>query len=277
LRKYYTFLEGKIKNSTLQAESKFVRKFTDKENLLNTQGIRIKDKLLTIIKNGEKDLTDKIGSLKTFTEYMHQSKIKTVIDRMDKLVPLVERNIRNREVVLHRNIQGAINGFDKCYNLILERFEKDITRTDIHFLKCFTERVNILEQRAKSIQAGFFNMIMESGKILNERTASLSNLSTGIFQFKEQSFSAQINRFQLSRYLKIASEKERSVTDKIQRLNSLKPENVLKRGYSITRDAQGQVIKSINQLEMGQKIVNQYGEGYSESIISRKGERIDEQ
>jgi len=33
LRTYYSLLEGKIKNSTLQAESKFIRKVADKENL----------------------------------------------------------------------------------------------------------------------------------------------------------------------------------------------------------------------------------------------------
>jgi len=293
LKKYITLVEGNLKNFTLQAESKLVRKFRDKENLLNTKSILIKDKLFTVVKYRDKGITDYITNLKSLSEYAFLSKLKINMERIDNLIPLVGRNIKKHAGDLQRNVHGAYNGFDKYYHLALERFEKNMARTDVRFVKCFTDRVNNLEQKAKSVQAGSFKIIANRGRILKERTdllplscyqyeqsaqkvtadnmKRLHNLYQRLIGTKEQSFSLKLNRFQLSRYLKIASDKEKSLTDRIQRLNSLKPENVLKRGYSITRDPFGKVVKSINQIETGQSIVTQYDEGYSESIISRKG------
>lgn len=195
---------------------------------------------------------------------------------------------------MKRNIHGASIGLHKYYDLIFERFEKKLVLTDSKIMKCFTDRVSKLDQLTKTLQYRFSNVIMDNGKLLYEKTVLLSsscghyetdnqkqiadktqrlnNIYKKFTRSQEKSISVYESRFQLSRYMKIISDKENTLNDKIQRLNSLKPENVLKRGYSITRDDHGHVIKSINQIDQGQAIVTQYSDGYSESIVSRKGE-----
>lgn len=292
LRKYFTLLEGNIKNSTIQTELRFIRRFKDKEHSVNMKGIRIRDALFSIAKNGEKDICNYVSNLQSGVEYFNQSKRKIITDRTDKMIPLIGRNLRNHEVALMRNVDGSYNGFRKYYSFVFERFEKNISRTDIRFVKCFTDRVNNLGQKVISLQKASLQIIMDNAKFINDRgkllrsscfyyeqkaqkvigeeTTRLNSVYYRSIYSKEQSFSVKMNRLQLSRYMGTTFEKEKSLTDKTRRLNSLKPENVLKRGYSVTRDISGKVINRVNQIEEGQVIVTQYGEGYSESIIKKR-------
>ena len=294
LKNYFTLVENKIKNYTLLSESKFVRIFSEKENILIAKSLLIKDKSLTILKDRERELASNQTNLKSLTDDIYLSKAKSIQEKIDKLIPSTRRYVQKMEVDLKRNIHGASIGLHKYYDLIFERFEKKLVLTDSKVMKCFTDRVSKLDQLTKTLQYRFSNVIIDNGKLLYEKTVLLSslcghyetdnqkqiadktqrlnNIYKKFTRSQEKSISVYESRFQLSRYMKIISDKENTLNDKIQRLNSLKPENVLKRGYSITRDDHGQVIKSINQIDQGQAIVTQYSDGYSESIVSRKGE-----
>lgn len=294
LKKCFALFEGNVRNMILQAESRFVKKFMEKEGSLDTRRVCMKEKLSAIVGNLERDMADYTANLKSFIESATQLKQKIIQDKIGYLIPSLHRNIKTREDDLQRNIQGTLSGLNKYYHAVLERFGKNVARTDARFIKCFTNRVNNLVQKEKALQTGFIQMIKSSGRALQERATLLSAsclrrrlaaqnnvaISTDrlrvlyqkYLQTKEQPFSALVSRLQLARYLKIVSDCEKSLAANLQRLNSVKPENVLKKGYSITRDAIGNVIRSSHQLESGQVIVTQYAEGSSESIIRRKGE-----
>ena len=59
-------------------------------------------------------------------------------------------------------------------------------------------------------------------------------------------------------------------------LNLLHPERILRRGFSITRDAAGRVIKSANALEQDQIITTQLHQGVVISEIREIGEEKNE-
>jgi len=294
LRKYFTIIDGNIKNYILQIEARFISKFKDKENILDTKRLLIQDKSFAIVKDHEKELVGYLSNLKSLTEYFQHSKLEFIRGKIDKLILLSRRDIQQREAKLQKNIQGASVGFYKYFSLVFERFEKNLVRTDSRLMRCFSDKVNKLNQMTISLYDRCYSMLKNSGRILYEKTTFLSssfshyemnvtkqtteisqrlyNLYQKYTQLKVTNIFANRNRFQLSRYLKIVSDREKTLIEKTQRVNSLKPENVLKKGYSITKDITGQVIKSINQIKEGQNIVTHYSDGFSESIITKKGE-----
>lgn len=294
LKKYFALLEGNLRNSILRAESRFVNKFMEKEGSLDTRSVRMKEKLSALMGNRERDIADYTANLKSVTESAIISKLRAIQDAIDNLIPSLERNLKTCEDDQQRNIHGAMSGLQKYYHVVCERLEKNVARTDARFIKRFTDQVNDLAQKEKAIQTGFIQIIKNSGRALQERSAFLSAsclrrrlaaqndvagstdrlrvLYQKHLQSKEQLFSTRVSRLQLSRYMKIVSDCEKSVAANVRRLNSLKPENVLRKGYSITCDAFGNVVRSALQLEHGQVIVTQYAEGSTESIISKKGE-----
>jgi len=60
-----------------------------------------------------------------------------------------------------------------------------------------------------------------------------------------------------------------------RQLSLLHPEHILERGYSITRDENGDVLKSPEKLESGQKIITQYHRGSTVSEVESIGDTND--
>ena len=62
----------------------------------------------------------------------------------------------------------------------------------------------------------------------------------------------------------------------VQRLNvqlkALNPMNVLERGYSFVRNARGEVIKDVDQVDIGETILTQMAHGRLESTVTEKKE-----
>lgn len=67
-------------------------------------------------------------------------------------------------------------------------------------------------------------------------------------------------------------EETQRLTNLEQQLRLLHPEHILERGYSITRDEDGQVLKSPEALEPGQKITTQYHRGNTVSEVKNIGD-----
>ena len=57
-----------------------------------------------------------------------------------------------------------------------------------------------------------------------------------------------------------------------EKLNALNPKKVLQRGYSISMNESGQVIDSVNKINLGDKIVTVLGDGKVESRVTGKEE-----
>jgi len=54
-------------------------------------------------------------------------------------------------------------------------------------------------------------------------------------------------------------------------LASLNPEAVMERGYSLTRNAQGEVVRDATQVQLGEHLTTTLAKGWIESEIHRKG------
>jgi exodeoxyribonuclease VII large subunit len=87
---------------------------------------------------------------------------------------------------------------------------------------------------------------------------------------REAAIGKIIDRCQKDRYLRILNGKEQNLEEKMLRFNNLKPENVLRKGYTITEDAEGNVIKGINAMKLGDLILTRFIDGSTQSQVKSK-------
>ena len=166
----------------------------------------------------------------------------------DQLQNIVDRRVATQEQLMQRNIPGAILGFRKQYRLVSTQLDKSVLGAISSF-----ERVFITEEAD----------IKEKAQRLHDRSAWL--LDT-----KQESFEEQCNRLQLSRYLQIVADKQTSLDDGAKHLDAVLPEQVLKRGYTITRDNRGQIMRSVKQIKKDDSIETQFADGRATSVVTKR-------
>jgi exodeoxyribonuclease VII large subunit len=57
----------------------------------------------------------------------------------------------------------------------------------------------------------------------------------------------------------------------VKQIDLVKPDRVLQRGYSITRNQSGEIVKSIEDLDIGDEIETRFAQGYSQSRVIKLG------
>jgi exonuclease VII large subunit len=99
---------------------------------------------------------------------------------------------------------------------------------------------------------------------------SLHDHSTWLLSAKQETFEERCSRLQLSRYLHIVADKQARLDDREKHFSAMLPEQVLKRGYTITRDNVGQVIKSVTQIKKDDSIETQFTDGAATSVVTKR-------
>jgi len=166
----------------------------------------------------------------------------------DQLQNIVDRRVATQEQLMQRNILGAIMGFRKQCRLVSAQLDKSILGARSSFERVFiTEEANI------------------KGKVQR-----LHDRSAWLLDTKQESFEERCNRLQLSRYLHIVADKQASLDDKGKHLDAMLPGQVLKRGYTITRDDRGQVMKSVTQIKEDDSIETQFTDGTATSVVTKR-------
>ncbi len=96
---------------------------------------------------------------------------------------------------------------------------------------------------------------------INRKSNSFSDLLSRLYLLSPQSLlekSSASLELKIKRldnaYDKLISSKESSLTEKISRLNALNPLNVLSRGYSVVYKDDTKIVKSVKQLDKGDKV-----------------------
>jgi len=166
----------------------------------------------------------------------------------DQLQHIVDRRVATQEQVMQRNIHGAMMGFRKQFEIASAQLDMSILGARSSFERVFiTEEANI------------------DGKLQR-----LHDHSAWLLDSKQESFKEQCERLQISRYLQILADKQASLDDKEKHLDAMLPEQVLKRGYTITRDSRGQVVKSVTKLKEDDSIETQFTDGTATSLVTKR-------
>jgi len=166
----------------------------------------------------------------------------------DQLQNIVDRRVATEEQLMERSVHGAMVGFRKQFDLAAAQLDRSMAGVRSSFEPIFiNEKANIL------------------GKVQGLRDRSAWLLDT-----KRENFEERCNRFQLSRYLRIVADKQASLDGRVSHLDAMLPGQVLKRGYTITRDNLGQVMKSVTQIKEDDSIETQFTDGTATSVVTER-------
>jgi len=166
----------------------------------------------------------------------------------DQLQNIVDRRVATEEQLMERNIHGAMVGFRKQFDLAAAQLDRSMVGVRSSFEPIFiNEKANIL------------------GKV-----QGLHDRSAWLLDTKQENFEDRCNRFQLSRYLHIVADKQASLDDRVRHFDAMLPGQVLKRGYTITRDNLGQVMKSVTEIKEDDSIETQFTDGTATSVVTER-------
>ena len=166
----------------------------------------------------------------------------------ERLRNTVDRRVATQEQLMQRNIHGASMGFGKQIRFVSLQLEKTALGARASFDHVFSReqaRIELVEQR-------------------------LRDHGTYLLDAEQESLGERGSRLQLFRYLQILNDKQAILTDRAKRLDTLMPEQILKRGYTITRDPTGQVLKSAAQVKADDSIETQFSDGSATSIVTTR-------
>ncbi|MCX6737675.1 MAG: exodeoxyribonuclease VII large subunit [Candidatus Parcubacteria bacterium] len=163
------------------------------------------------------------------------------------------------------------------------------TAVAAYFRNQYEEIINTLAEGEFSLRQGLENNFYNKGLLLNQKTAVLKSSLTNIFlnwREKENIFIGILNNYQFKiqeSCLKIEQTKQslqnyvlnaiislkRDIDLKSKILEGINPERPLEKGYSLIYNEKGNLVKSINDLELGDIVALKLKDGSAESEVKK--------
>jgi exodeoxyribonuclease VII large subunit len=127
------------------------------------------------------------------------------------------------------------------------------------------ERLNALQQRMRLAHANSMQQRQGQGNVLWQR---LRSLRPDVTRLQEQ----QVNQ---GRHLgaamrRILDRHEAKLVALQQHLQHLDPQQVLARGYSMVRDAQGNIVVSSERIALGERLDIRFAQGGARAVVQEK-------
>ena len=149
---------------------------------------------------------------------------------------------------LSRKLQGTRNGFRKQYELVLQQFTNSTLKIRSQFEDCFNSKKGFLDNK-------------------NQELRHLCDLSLSSSSNRLIATCSHIN---LPRYLKVVSERKVNLINREWQLRAIMPDQILRKGYTITRNLRSQILRSITQLQQDEAIDTQFIDGFARSIVRKR-------
>jgi exodeoxyribonuclease VII large subunit len=168
---------------------------------------------------------------------------------------------------LARNGQGLQHGCRKHLDSGATQLQLRTSNLRGAVERTTTRRADSLERRATRVQAKILEAIKEKARAVKLAERNALAAATRRLQSVEQLLARRGRQFARSRYDKRLKVAEQGLEGRRLRLESLSPERLLRRGYSVTRDAVGRVVRSAAQVAAGQRISTELADGSIQSIV----------
>jgi len=179
----------------------------------------------------------------TLKELLHSLEIAT-----DRLKNTVDWRMKLSDRELSRRKLGAFNGFRKQYELVLQQFTSNTLKVKSRFEECFNSNKIVIDNKNRQLSHFCDRLLNSSGKHLATTCSHIN----------------------LSRYLKIVTERKMNLINKERQLNAIMPDRILRKGYTITRNHRSKILQSITQLQQGESIETQFIDGYTQSVVQKR-------
>ncbi|WP_437222599.1 exodeoxyribonuclease VII large subunit [Planctomicrobium sp. SH661] len=230
-----------------------------------------------------------------------RSSLERAVEKLDGAEQSIQMNVEQRWVdsqkVLARAQWGLREGVRKQITWIQERLQRRVERvrasirlqTDQKSSRLDHSRFRLQTASARQIQkteeglvstrlrvpVAYQNCVLRTSENLRWRVRSLmkvillfEQLETGLRKVRAR---VQFRNFDARREVA-----DTRLLEKQRRLEAMRPEQLLKKGYTISRTTDGQVIRSTSQLAFGEEILTQVHDGTVTSRITNVESRSDD-
>lgn len=186
-----------------------------------------------------------------------------------------EEKINNYASKLFEKERSAIKDTARLFNSITNRFldnQKHILKQDLLIINNFTS--SFLKSEKQNLKDCASSLQVQTSNFIQTQNSDLQNVLNNLKQFQERIISLQksfISDFQKSISLnhKIILDKMKKEIDYIyDKILLLSPENILKRGFSITR-INGTPIQDINEVKINDSIETEIFKGKIQSRVEK--------
>ena len=132
-----------------------------------------------------------------------------------------------------------------------------------HRLGLLTTKVALLEERLRGSRE-------DGERQLNDRKSELIAAFVRVVQTRRRTLELKTSRFGLALFDRIFDQTLQNLEEKRKRLSALSPEQLLARGYSITRDEAGRIVRSVDDVQVGETIHTELANGSLASVLTQK-------
>jgi exodeoxyribonuclease VII large subunit len=188
----------------------------------------------------------------------------------------VMRRLQDAEKANAQNAHGLVEGARKHLAWSEERFrhcaislQNSIDNAFSHRLGLLTTKVALLNDRLRGCRD-------DGERALLDRKNELLAVFDRLVHVRRNTLELKTSRFGLALYDRILDQTVQNLEEKRKRLSALSPEQLLARGYSITRDQAGRIVRSVDDVQPGETIRTQLASGSLFSEVTKKENNADE-
>jgi exodeoxyribonuclease VII large subunit len=179
----------------------------------------------------------------------------------DRLDALSTRPIELAERALERSHNGLSQGTRKLLALAESQLAAQLSRLRASAFQASFARDTRLSEATASLRAGTLHHVGDAESRLQDAGTLAHRSSSRSLQQKQFQLSGLRQRLRKPRYnrtIEIAGDRLGQLE---QRLDALRPERVLRRGYALIRDAAGRPITSVAAVATGQRLTTTLADG----------------
>src|SRR5262249_42453503 len=130
-----------------------------------------------------------------------------------------------------------------------------------------------LQEKGTTLRLGTRHLLKQKVDSLASTHETIRGAIDRCRQGKLNLLKDRLSRFQPPRFFHMIALAQAVFATRQKHLSSTSHEAILRRGYSLTRDQSGRLIRTIHNVQNGQRIVTQLSDGNLESIVDHIGER----
>ena len=250
-RKHLVWQESQLKQRLLLAKGGFESQCAERAGRLDRAAVVARERI-------QARLAERSGRVEQARASLQQLSIGCIEQAEDKL---------------GRNRQGLQHGCRKHLEYGSAQLQLRTSNLRGAVERTTTRRADALERRAIRVQAKISEIMRDKAKAVELAGRSALAAATRLLLSGEQLLARRRGQFARSRYDKRIDVAGQSLEGRRLRLESLSPERMLRRGYSVTRDALGRVVRSATQLAAGERIFTELAEGSIQSIVTEEPEK----
>jgi exodeoxyribonuclease VII large subunit len=182
----------------------------------------------------------------------------------------IHRHLQQAEVRQVQSLNGLVQGTRKHLGLHEERFHRRATMFRGVVERVFDTRLGRLATKAVRLQGKLRANCDLTERDLKQRQEKVLAAFERVVDGRLSTLALKTSRFSSARYERILDQMLNNLEEKKKRVDALSPEKLLARGYSLTRDERGHILRSVDEVKTGQTIYTQLAKGELASIVTKK-------